>query len=165
MKQTFEILEEILLHEIEYLDNTQIKLYNNRFDIPLNNIPYIYIQVINYTVFSSETEFKKKEDQFYEIQTIRYREKIDLNILSKNPNIFSQKDDIIFSLNSMFSQQKQSEYFCRIFKVPSSFLDLSFLETSSRLFRFQLSFYVNNYNKKEKIVDYFDKFDYNIKTN
>ena len=60
------------------------------------------------------------------------------------------------SININYSDY--DKYSFKIFRCPSSFINLSYEEGSVRLNRYQITFNVINSVLKEKQVEYFDKF-------
>ena len=90
------------------------------------------------------------------------RETLSIDILSANSEARTRKEEIAMALNSTYSQQQQELYSIKISNLPNSFIDLSGVEASRRLNRYNISFNVFSWRTKEKSIDYFDTFFYQL---
>lgn len=98
-----------------------------------------------------------------EVNEVQLCENIQIDILSRSNDALKRRWEIIAALRSIYSQQQQEKYFCKIARLPRSFVNASAAEGGSQLNRFSLSFAIFVWYRKEKTLngaayDYYDDF-------
>lgn len=164
-KEPIKVLMEILISEME-LDADRVLIYNNKWILP-NDLD-IFISLRNgslKTISNRTTEDDRGVSGFFEVQSISIQEDIIVDIFSGDSTARTRKEEVIMALKSNFSQQKQELYSIKIVQMPNSFIDLSNVETSRRLNRYNITVPIFSWRTKEKTIDYFDTYDYEILTN
>jgi hypothetical protein len=164
-KEPSKILVDIISTEMS-LDADRVLIYNNKWNLPNNPDIFVSIASGSSKIISSVTTHDDRgASGFYEVQTLSMREMITIDIFSANSTGRTRKEEIIMALNSTYSQQEQEKYSIKISNLPNSFTDISQVEVSARLSRYNISFPVFSWRNKEKVVDYYETYSYEIETN
>lgn len=73
-----------------------------------------------------------------EVQEVTLRENIQIDLVSKNKEARQRRWEILAALQSILSKQKQEEFYFKIFKISSSFVNTSEAEGGSQLNRYSI---------------------------
>lgn len=162
--EIIKILADIIKQEMQ-LDNERVLIYNQKWNLPNTDDIFVYLAYLNETIFGNNRYYEDREDGYYEVQVLEKITSISINIFSKNSTARERKEEIVFAINSTYSQQQQEKYSFKVHRIPSNFNDISELEASSMLNRFNITIDVINKVEKEKIVEYYDKYEITTKNN
>lgn len=159
-KEAIKILLQIIKEELG-LNNNQLWIYNQDFQMPKTSGLFIVVNFISAKILSNNNYFEKNEEGgITEIQTCLMKESVSINIMSKNREAITRKEEVLMALQSIYSQQMQELYEFKIAKIPSNFINISTVEGSSMYNRFQIVVALNTWHKKikESSDEYFNKF-------
>jgi hypothetical protein len=84
------------------------------------------------------------------------REEYLINVISKNDEARQRKEEVILSINSNFSKNKQELYQFKIANLSNSFLNVSELEGAGIVNRFAINISVLAYYNNTINTDYYD---------
>lgn len=153
------------MHEME-LCSERILIYNQKWNLPNKFDIFISLGILTSKPFANRTVYEDRDEQgFYEVQSLNLMETISVDIFSYNNTARTRKEEVIMAMSSTFSQQKQSEHSFKIGLIPTNFTNVSSVEASKSLNRYNISIPVLSWRKKEKKVEYFDSYEYGILTN
>lgn len=132
--------------------------------IPNDNGLYIVVGMVNAVTIGARSLMKTNDAlQQVEAQEVNQRETIQIDILSRSNDALTRNWEVIAALNSIYSKQVQEAGFFKIFRIPSSFLNVSIAEGGSQLNRYSVTFPVFVWYRKTKVLtpdggNYFDDF-------
>ena len=161
------VLQKILLHELQLPDDYGEK---DGFIVPSVYIvaPNVHlgstdklqigIQSIGSRIISSHHREKEINNQYTEIKEIVISDNIQIDIKSRNNDARIRRFEVLTALESVYSKQLQEQYECRIFEIPSGFVNSNEAEGSSQIYRYTTTI-ATQYKKIYKSkVDYYDTF-------
>lgn len=144
-------------------DKRRVFIYNQNFTLPSYDHMLIVVSETPGRVIGSQSRFDDVNDK--EIQEVVMQKEIGIDILSRNSEARNRKEEVLMALQSIYSQQKQEENGMKIFGYSMSFVDVSEAEGAGQINRYRASIFLHVRYIKEKDVDYFATFDYNIHYN
>lgn len=162
-QMTVDFIRSILIHEME-LDESRVNIYNQRYNIPTDDNIFI---LVGYNgapkVIANRSVVVPSESDIKEYQEVNVQELIEINIMSRNLDAMRRVYEVLQALGSIYSQQIQERNGFKIFKNPSV-LDLSGLEGSAMLNRYQMTFITIAWYSKIQTPDYYDQFSLELRT-
>jgi hypothetical protein len=117
------------------LDPTRVVLYDENWNPPKDQGIYITIQTDQTETVGISQEF----DGFAGTNesSLSAFQRLTVNITSRDRSALQRKEEVAMALTSIYSQQQQELQQCRIFR-EGPILDLSFIEASKALHRYQI---------------------------
>lgn len=146
------------------LDNDQIWLYNQKVDIPNDKRIYVVVSLKKEEVFGNNIEFKETNGLDEVIWTNLVSD-VGIELFSYNTNALNRRYEVLSSMRSVYSVQKQEELNFNIGRNPTVFLDSSFMSLTARLYSFYYEYRITHVEHSSRPVEYFDKFSKEIKIN
>ena len=160
-KITLDFIRDIILHELS-LDEDQVVIYNQKWDIPADDRLYITIEyngtpriLCSRNVYNSVTDAEE--------QNLNTQESIVIGLLSRGLLALQRKEEVLMALASIYSQQQQEENSFQIGYV-APIQNLSELEASALLYRFDIPIMVFAWYFKTKTSDFYNSFTGRVKT-
>jgi hypothetical protein len=161
---TCELIGNLIKDEM-LLEDGQVMVYNNRFPIPPDTRLYITVGVMAVNAYASNTRTESRGDDLYELQSVHQAETISINAFSASDEALLRKHEILMALNSTRAAQVCERHAMHIGRLPATFNDASYLETTAMLSRFALTFRVHRFHTKEKVINHYDQFSKELITN
>ena len=155
-REPVKIIADILAHEMNLSPN-RIFIYNDGRQLPKDDKIYIVLNVLSRPPYGAKTEYKTINGGLSEVQTLNVRETIIASAISKNTEARTRSYEVQMAINSTFAQQEQEKYGCHISRI-APVRDMSFLEETARLNRFDTEITVLTVYEKAQSVDYYDSF-------
>ncbi|MCK4782530.1 MAG: hypothetical protein KAV87_02185 [Desulfobacteraceae bacterium] len=146
-------------------DDNRVFIYNQNFDLPTYDDMFIVLSESPGKVIANVNRYDGDGANTKEVQEIIMQREIGIDVMSRNDEARNRKEQVLMALMSNYSQQKQEENGMRIFGHSFSFIDVSENEGSSRINRYRASLFLHVKYSKEKAIDYYNQFPYNINTN
>lgn len=156
-KESIKVLLDIIKTEME-LDDDRVLVYNQKWTLPNEKDIFVYLSYVSESPFMIKRFYEDRVDGFYEVQVLSNSQVIGIDIFSRDSSARTRKEEVLFALNSTYAQQQCEIESIKIASLPTSFNDISDVEASARLNRYNLSMRVISSKTKEKIVDYFENF-------
>lgn len=153
-REPVKVIADIISHEMD-LPNDRIFIYNDGRELPKDDGLYIVLSVMSRPPFGVKSSYKETEDGLVEVQTLNVKETIIASAVSKNTDARTRAYEVQMAINSVFSEQKQEEYGCHISMI-APVRDMSFLENTARLNRFDTEITLLAAYEKVKDIDYFN---------
>ncbi len=156
-KLPWKLVCEIIREEME-LDDEQVYLYNNKFNIPPDEKVYIAVALGPSKPFSNIRREVSNDAGLAEEQTTNFQCTLIIDVMSKGPIARDRKEEVILALGSTLSQRTQEENGFYIAPISSSFVPLSSLEGAAIPYRFNISVAIQYKTSKSKQIAYYDTF-------
>ena len=155
-----ELLCDIIQTEMGLADG-QVSLWDQKIDLPKTPGLFISVGVIACKAFSNSNKF----DGVNNVQSTNFNATISIDIFSRNTEAQERKEEIVMALNSVYAQKQQEANSFYIAKVPANFVNVSYEESVSMLYRFNISVNMQYAKKKSSVPEYYDTFQgFNILT-
>ena len=157
IRTTLDFICDIIEKELD-LDESRVLIWNERTKLPKDDDLFV---LVGYNgspkPISSRNILVPLAEGAEEHQEINMQEMISINVCSKNLDAIQRKEEILMAMNSLYAQGSQEANSFKIFK-NASIEDLSSLEGSGMLNRYQMTFVVFAWYSKTKAAEYFDTF-------
>lgn len=131
--------------------------YNGTQDLPQDNDLFIILSFMDTTPYSNVKRYKETQTGLQEVQTINAAEDVLISLISRSTQARDRRYDVSKALKSDYSQYIQEKYKFHISTI-NSIVDRSFLESTARLYRFDVTCRVIRTYETIDDVDFYDKF-------
>lgn len=158
------ILADIIKRELDLADG-RVLIYNQKLVLPNVQGLFVWLSYNSSRVYGVNYELESQDITLSEKGTVSFIENISVNIMSRNMEAFNRKEEVVLALNSNYSRRQQEINDIKIANIPNVFIDISEVETSARLNRYQINFDVYSKKTKSRDVEFFDKFNFDLITN
>lgn len=147
------------------LDAGRVYLFNQDYKIPKDDGIFIVLQHINSRPYSSTNTTKSIDGGgVEETSTILMREEYTINVMSKNRDAYTRKEEVILALRSYNSRELQETYQFKISPITGPFLNISGVEGSGMLNRFAANVVVLSWYSNTLEIPYYDTFNTELKS-
>ena len=157
-----DVLRNIIVEELTLYEE-RVMIWNNKSKIPSDERLFISLEQAATKVFSNIAIVESRDDGYYEVQTLTVLENYNIDIMSRNLDAMQRKEEIPMALRSNYSQNKQVANGIMISKI-ASLTNISGVEASAQLFRFQCVVTLQASYTKEKVIEYYETFPTLVKT-
>ena len=140
------------------LQDDQIWIYNQKIDIPNDKRLYVVVSLKTETVIGNNIEEKDVTSGQDEVVWSNIVSDIGIELFSYNVNALNRRYDVLSSMRSTYSVQKQEELNCNIGRRPIAFFDSSFLAPSARLYSFYFMYRLTHVENSARPIEYYDDF-------
>jgi hypothetical protein len=160
-----ELVRDIIKTEMNLTD-AQITQENQEYKLPVDTEIHLVIGILAEKVFANNKYYENRAHVgYYEIQSLQKMTTFSIDIFSKGMGAVDRKEEIIFALNSYYSENQQTTFAFKIMRLPTGFTNISEIEGSARINRFNITFNVLNFVIKETKIDDYNTFSYTVITN
>lgn len=147
-----------ILKEGMGLANDQIWIYNQKVDIPNDKRIYVVVSLKSETVIGNNIEAKTESGIYDEVIWSNVVSDVGIELFSYNVNALNRRYDVLSSMRSTYSVQKQEELNFNVGRRPIAFFDSSFMSPSAKLYSFYFMYRITHVENSAKPIDYFDDF-------
>lgn len=140
------------------LQDDQVWIYNQKVDIPNDKRLYVVVSLKSETVIGNNIEEKDVTSGQDEVIWSNIVSDIGIELFSYNVNALNRRYDVLSSMRSTYSVQKQEELNCNIGRRPIAFFDSSFLAPSARLYSFYFMYRLTHVENSARPIEYYDDF-------
>lgn len=140
------------------LENDQVYIYNQKFDIPPDERLYVAIGVNQIKPFGSRNFHDGSGAGLESQQYGSFQANLSINIMSRNTDALERKEEVLLALNSTYSEQQQNNNSFYVAPLTSSFANLSQVEGAAIPFRFNISVNIQYAIKKTRSVNFYSEF-------
>ena len=130
---------------------------NGTQDLPQDRDLFIILSFMDTTPYSNTKHYKETQNGLQEVLTINAAEDIMISLMSASTQARDRRNNVSQALNSDYSQYIQEKYGFHISTIHTV-RDSSFLESTARLFRYDVIIRVLRTYEEVDDVDYYDKF-------
>lgn len=153
---TLDIIKTILDNQMN-MPPKRVWAYNGTQDLPQDNGLFIVLSFMARNPYSNNSKYKPTEDGLEEVQSVNMAEDILISLISKNTDARDRAFEVPMALKSSFSQYTQDLNSIHISTI-GEVRDSSFLESTSRLNRWDITCRVMRAYEKTQSIDYYDKY-------
>jgi hypothetical protein len=146
------------------LSSNQVWIYNQKRNIPPSRKFWIVIDFLSGKPFGSKSKFVPTEDGANEVQTINMSAIFVVDIFSRDTSALEIKEQVVMAFRSIYAQQTMEKYSFLIGRIPVSFTNLSQVEGTAILYRFQIGLRVQYVYQLTRGAEYYDSFTDSITT-
>lgn len=151
------IIADIIQNELGLTDS-QIFIYNQDYKLPETSGLFIVLVNDSSEVYSNSQKFIATQTSSQEVINYLAKEEYSINIMSKNSEARTRKEEVVMALVSNYAKEQQDKYQFKIAQIPNSFTNVSELEGAGMLNRFVVNLSVLTWKQKTKDIPYFDQF-------
>lgn len=156
-----DILRDILIREME-LAKDRVVVYNQKLKIPEDEFLFVVVEYkFSKTLSNRSVVFTSGSTS--EIQDVNMQEFYTIGIFSSNLEALQRKEEVVMALGSQYSQQMQEKNSFQISRV-NPIQDVTDLEPTALLYRFDIDIVVAAWYTKTKAADYYNQFTGEIHT-
>lgn len=147
------------------LDSTQVWIYNQKRNIPPNRKMWVVIDFLTGKPFGSKSKFLPNGDGApTEEQAINMSAIFTVDIFSRDTSALEAKEQVLMAFRSIYAQQVMEKYSFLIGRIPVSFSNISQVEGTAILYRFQIGLRVQYLCSLTRSAEYFDTFTDSLST-
>lgn len=162
----FDLVRKILLGYLPKFNPDKINFYNQKYLLPDDEGIFVTIEHRTSKIFSVRSAFSVNQP------SLNYQETIDLNsleglsidIMSRNLEAYQQKELFVMALSSYYAQKIQEEYGFKILRI-APINNLSSLEGSAQLYRYEIPINVFTWYENITLADYYDSLQFQVTAN
>lgn len=138
------------------LSNGQVYIYNQKYNIPKDDLLYVAVGILSCKPFSSSNKFDPTTNK--SIQSTNFKASLSIDIFSKSFKALEQKELVLMSLNGDYSNRMQEANNFSIGKLTSSFVNLSQEDGPRIPFHFNLTVNIQYAVKRTPDAEYYNTF-------
>lgn len=159
MAEIIKVVADVIQAELA-LANDRVYLYNQKWRIPPDEGLFVVVGFQSAKAFGAKTTYENDPitNELVEVQSVNQQETYTIDLLSRDSSARVRKQEVILALNSTLCQNAQEQYNFKIANLPTSFVDVSSLEATAILNRYQLAFNTLVVYQKIKSVLFYDQF-------
>lgn len=151
------IIADIIQNELG-LTNSQVFIYNQDYKLPETSGLFIVLVNDSSEIYSNSNRYVGTVNNSQEVINLLAKEEYSINIMSKNSEARTRKEEVVMALISNYAKEQQDKYQFKIAQIPNSFTNVSELEGAGMLNRFVINISILTWKQKTKIIPYFDQF-------
>ncbi len=159
-KPLIEIIRDIVLHETD-ITAGRVWSSNQNQTLPKDKKAFVIIARRSPIVYANNNRTKESDDGLEEHQSINMQENIVISVCSKGQEADLRLPEIMMALASTYAQQIQEKYGFHIANISQA-TELSFLEETAMLQRYDINIRCLTMYNKTKSIDYYDKYNVNV---
>jgi len=150
-----EILAKIIINEFSDLSPSRVVLYGQNYKAPKDGGLYIVISTGDSYIVGSLNKFD--EDTLEEVKSVTFAVPMKVELTSRDRTAYERKEEVIMAITSQFGEYTQQENNCRFFR-SGNIKDLTFIEASSSLYRFNIPIVGHYLKVKRSLVEYYENY-------
>lgn len=163
-----ERIREILVCEMCLADD-RVNIFNQKFNIPEDNELFINLfEVFSRPYGSTSRSFERVQEDgstaFVNEQTLCCQQQVRVLLFSANMDAWRRKEEVAMAMGSNYAQQVQEKYGMKFGWIPPA-ENMSELEGTRMLNRFDIDVPVLCTFKKERVIPYYDTFNVEVTAN
>jgi len=160
---SLDLLRDIVQQEMT-LKDAQIYIYGQPFIMPTGTGLFVLIEYKYSRVYSNRNLNPVNDGNISEEQNLNTQEFLTVQLFSRNFEALQRKEEAAMALRSVYSQQLQEKYAFKL-SVNPQILDLSSLEASAMLYRYDVPVVILTAYQKTKTITWFDNYNVAVDVN
>lgn len=133
-------------------------LWDQKIFEPIDSDLYVAVSMPICKPFGSIISYDGSGSGLNSNQSVNMLSTVDLDIISRGPAARDQKELVLMTLNSVYSEQQQEINSFQISRLTTNFINLSDVDGSAIPYRYRLSFQMTYAVQTTKPVSYFNVF-------
>jgi hypothetical protein len=150
-----ELVCEVLKRELSLQDD-QVYLYNQKYNIPTDQRLYICVGFLSCKPFANS--IKTETDGTTTTQSVNMQAILSISLLSKSPLARTRKEEVILALGSTFAKKVAEANNIHIAKLPTAFVNITDNEGMAMVNHFNATVAIQYTHIKVTTENYFDTF-------
>lgn len=141
------------------LAKDQVVVYNQKWKIPSDTRVYVTVSSLGPNKpygATAETRLSEDASQLIEDVAIPSREMIGVDVYSAGPLANDRKEEIVMALNSTQGQQLCEKWAIKLARIPTTFVDASYVDGTTRITRQHLAISVLRTRVKSSVIESYD---------
>lgn len=157
--ETCKLIAELIQKEMGAASGV-VQIYNQKRRLPATKGFIVSVAIVGDRPFGVNQQIVENPTtgDVIETATVNSQEMIQVDIFSYDDSARKRRVEILFALGGNACQQLAEKYSFKVGQIPSSFVDVSTVEASTRLNRYAITFNILRVYSRELIIDHFDKF-------
>lgn len=139
------------------LDDEHCYIYNNKWIIPNDKGLFLVVGILSESVIGNDLKYQRTTTELISKTSVLVRAHYSLDIFSYDTSARARQLEVIASLNSDIAVRYQDWYGFHIASNPVSFRDISDIEASKKLNRYNATISVLYGETFERSAPYWDK--------
>lgn len=161
-KSVIELLRAILVSEME-MGEDRVMIYDEKWKIPTDKELFITLELKSVRTIANRKAYEDVDGTLQEVQMLNTQERYVIGIFSADFSAYQRKEEVAMAFNSDFAQSTmEANSFSMSRVLPAE--DLSQLEASQMLRRFDIEVVVLAWYEKSKAVKYYDSYRVRVQT-
>lgn len=160
---SLDLLRDIIQQEMNLADD-QIYIYAQPNIIPTDKRLYVVIEYKYSKVYSNRNLTPVNDGNISEEQNVNTQEFLTVQLFSRSFEALQRKEEAAMALKSVYAQQTQEKYAFKL-SVNPQILDLTSLEASAMLYRYDLPVVFLSAYQKIKTIVWFDSYTAQVRAN
>lgn len=160
---SLDLLRDIIQQELS-LKDSQIFMYGQPFILPTYDGLFVNMEFKYSKVYSSRNLNTPTVSALTQEQNVNTQEFLTVQLFSRNWEAYRRKEEAGMALKSFYAQQLQEKYSFKL-SVNPNILDLTGLESSAMLYRYDVPVVLLTAYQKIKPVQWFDTFNVAVDVN
>lgn len=155
-----------LIQEYMDLDPTRVVIYNQPAAIPPVDGLWVAVQFEFSRPLSNRSSYKQNADdsgELDQVQDSNFQSHFTIKIMSKDETALMRKEEVLMALTSDLSQRYQEDN-SFLLSFIGDIRDVSEVEASARLYRYDIEVIALDWYKKSKTVPSYDNYEGKIQT-
>lgn len=136
----------------------QVVVYNEDQPLPTDSDWYLMVAFLSGEVYGQSKSYIPTSAGLTESQGQNVKETYSLMLFSSSRLARLLKQEVLFAFNSDRAERLQALYNFKIANLPASFHDVSAVEATARLNRYDLDFNLLVAYSRQRATEYFDQF-------
>ena len=162
---SFDVIRQILVGYVDFLNPDRVYFYNQKYKIPDDEDLFVVVSYRTSKILSVRSKFGLDINQDYtEVMDVNTLEGLSVNLLSKNLQAYNLKELFVAALSSYVSEGIQSKNAIKILRI-APINDLSEVEGSTRLYRYEIPFNMFAWYERLTVADYYNSFNFQVIAN
>lgn len=158
MTDVLKILRALLVAEMD-LPDERCMIHNTKWTLPTGDGLFVLLSFVSAKAISTGKWHEDSVDGLLEVQETVYRDTINVDVFSRSTDARDRRHEVLWAFNGDEAARTCERFSLKISDLPTEFTDLSDVEASGRLYRYQLTFRVLKVLRREKLVPYYSDFD------
>lgn len=148
---------DILEYELD-LDDDQVVLYDQKFNIPNDSRLYIAVGVLTSKPFSNNNAALATLPGLDESQSVNVHAILNIDLYSRSTEALDRKEEVVMALKSVYAQQQMNLNAFFIGSIPTTFVALNQEDGAAIPYHFSISVGFQYKVVKSKPIEYYDTF-------
>lgn len=140
------------------LDDERANIYDEKWKIPKDEGLFVTVELKSAVAFANRKAHEENEaGGLDQVQTVNAQERYVVGVFSRDLSAYLRKEEVAMAMSSDYAQRVMEDNSFRVSRVLPA-LDLSNLEASAMLRRFDVEVVVLAWYEKRSAVRYYDTF-------
>lgn len=140
------------------LQNTQVYLYDQKYDIPTDNKLYIAVGVNSLKPFGNRPKYSGSGSALTAVQSVNILASLSIHILSRSTQALFMKEQVLLALSSPYAEQQMNLNSFYIAPVTTGIVDLSEIDGAAIPYHFNFSVNLQYVSVLQTMPAYFSTF-------